>query len=101
MPNGVGVCIRRGYLLPVGISGMWTSREFYLLVGAFEGNIEPCQERVDICQYQNRQNAEKWYQYQSDKQSFRVAVRLNGAVNVRSSFLAVSRSMCWNAGSSW
>jgi hypothetical protein len=34
------------------------------------------------------------YQYQNDRQSFRVAVRVNGAMNVRSSFFAVSRSMC-------
>lgn len=30
-----------------------------------------------------------------DEQSLRVAVRVNGAANVRSSFFAVRRLMCW------
>jgi hypothetical protein len=73
---------------------MRTSGEFNFLVSTFEGDIEPCKERVNIYEYQYHQCAAKRFQYQSDRQSLRVAVRVNGAVNVRSSFFAVSRSMC-------
>lgn len=79
----------------MGILCVWTGGELDLLVGALERDIEPCEESMDVCRLSMLSTQGEYLRDQRDGQSFRVAVREKGAWNVRSSFLAVKRSICY------
>lgn len=74
------------------VFGMGSSTKFDLLVGTFKGNIKPCQEGVNVCKVLSESTSHLCV---ANVQSFRVACRVNGARNVRSSFLAVRKSICY------
>ena len=81
-------------VLPVGVVSLRASGKRDLLVGAFEGDVEPSKESMDIWRnsYINLGKCTSDIMY--NLQSLRLHVSENGALNVRSSFFAVSRLMC-------
>ena len=70
---------------------MRAGAESYGLVRTAERYVEPCEEGVDNCDasVSNEQTAV------ANAQSSRVTFNLKGTSNVRSSFFAVRRSMCY------
>lgn len=75
-------------ILCVGASG-----KLDLFVSTFERDVKPSQERVDICNIRGVR-IKVCLRMRVYPQSFRVADSEKGASKVRSSFLAVSKSMC-------
>lgn len=73
-------------LLPVGVLGVRAGREADGLVAGRERDVEPGEERVDVCARSARRPLA------DDAQSLRVTPRRKGAVKARSAFLTLSRS---------
>ena len=90
--DGARFVVRAGHSLPVRVFCVWARRELDLGVCAVKEDVEPGEERVHVCPATSAASlADRSRIY---AQSFRVAVSVNGCVNVRSSFLTVLRSMC-------
>jgi len=77
------------------VLGMRTGRELDFLVRAFEGDVKPSKECVDIWKKDRYKFVCREVQAQEgDIQSFRVTGRVKDDSKVKSSFLAVVRSIC-------
>jgi hypothetical protein len=81
-----------GNVLPMSVLCMWTSGKFCFLMRARKEDVEPRYESVNVC----ITGVSKVYnEHDADVQSLRDAFKVIGAVNVRSSFLAVRRLICY------
>lgn len=81
-----------GNILPMSVLCMRTGGEFCFLMRACKEDVEPRYESVNVCITRVSKDYNK---HDVDVQSLREAFKVIGAVNVRSSFLAVRRLMCY------
>ena len=81
-----------GNVLPMGVVCMRTGGELCFLMCACKEDVEPRYESVNVC---ITEVSKVYNEHNGDVQSLRDAFNTIGAVNVRSSFLAVRRLMCY------